>query len=285
MAGKKATAPTATRALTKWDEKLAAIAADAVKTQSAVGGAGNFISIKAGTLSYQGASAPGNKMRVVIVDSILVNEYYDEPFDQTNPTSPACYAFGRNVGEMRPHEAVESPINARCVGCPNKEFGSADRGKGKACADVQRLALITEGDLEDIENAEIAFLKLPYFSTLEYAGYVRHLFELKGHRPVMAFVTEITVVSDPKAQFKVKFQMVEELEGEDVFAAVFKKHEEAKGKIAFPFPKFDAQAGRPANGRGQQRNAPAPRPAAPAKAAPAKSVAPVAVGARKKERY
>lgn len=274
------------QALTVWNERLAQMAADAAKVESSVGGAGNFLSIKGGILSYQGAQAPENKMRVIIVDAVLENQLYSGGYDPNNPQAPVCYAFGRVADEMVPHEAVESPVAPACKGCPMKEFGSAERGKGKACGDVQRLALIPESDIDNISDAEIAYLKVPYFSTLEYAAYVRLLNET-FHRPPMAFVTEITVVPDPKSQFRVKFKMADEINDEAAFEALWKRYQIVSKEIAFPYPKFDDAPAKPAaKGRAATpRVAAPPRPAAPA---PARQGPPPKVGVsrpKKAERF
>src|SRR5579884_4113302 len=158
------------QALTKYDERLAALAKHATEVEAAVGSAGNFLSIRGAVLSYQGVQANDNKMSVIILHAILENQYYDKPFNPAAPTSPACYAFGEVKSEMVPHEQVKAPQSETCASCELHKFNTATTGKGKACKEVQRLALITEGDLADLnENAQIAYLKLPYFSTIEYA--------------------------------------------------------------------------------------------------------------------
>lgn len=228
------------------------MAASAVETVKDVGGSGNFLSIRGGVLKYKDTSFPDNKMRCIILHSVLENQHYAVAFDPSKPASPDCYAFGTDRDDMIPHEAVAEPYHETCKGCPNKAFGSADRGKGKACGDVERLALIPESDLDNIEDAEIAFLKVPYYSTIEHANYVRSL-EDTYHRPTMAFITELTVIPDPTSQFRIKFNKVEELEGDDVFEALFNRLEKVKTEIVFPYPKFEEGAAETAK--------PAPKPA------------------------
>jgi hypothetical protein len=148
---------------------------------------------------------------------------------------------------MKPHENVEKPVHPTCKGCPNKEFGTAERGRGKACGDLIRLAMITASDAAtDIGGAEVAHLSVPYFSTLEWTGYVRSLAELY-HKPPLAFVTEVSLVPDKKSQFRLKFKMVEPVEMED-FEALITKYKTVSSELMFPFPKFDEQAA-PQNGK------------------------------------
>jgi hypothetical protein len=176
-------------------------------------------------------------MNCIVLAQILENQHYAVSFDPDSPASPDCYAFGEDRKAMVPHEAVENPVNPTCAGCPNKEFGTAEKGKGKACNDVIRLALISAED--EIETAEIAYLKLPYFSTLDWAGYVRQLTEVHN-KPPLAFVTEISVQPDPKSQFRVKFSMVEEIDmTQNVWTALKARYDEAIKVIGFPYPKFE----------------------------------------------
>jgi hypothetical protein len=259
-------------ALVRWDEAFAKIAAEAVKTVASVGGGGNFLSIRAGQLSFQKATFPENKMACIVMAQALENQFYEHDFQEGKPESPACYAFGDDRRTMVPHEAVEEPVNPTCEGCPNKEFGTASKGKGKACGDVVRLSLVTESDLEDLASAELAYLKLPYYSTLDWAGYVRQLDEAH-HKPPMAFITELSVVPDQKSQFRVKFRMVQPIETDDAgFEALFALRERAAREIGFPYPKFLDE---PAPPQRQQRRAPAQAPRGngraqqPAQAAPA----------------
>lgn len=264
---------TASTALTKYDEKLAALAKQATAVQSSVGSGGNFLSIRGGQLTYQGTKIENNTMRVIILDAILENQWYNTPFDSDNPTSPACYAFGREANQMVPHEKATEKQNADCHSCPQMQFGSADRGKGKACKACQRLSLITEGDLENIEAAQFAYLKLPFYSTLEYAKYVRSLIAARADRPLppFAYITEITVVNDPKAQFRVTFKMVSCIfdDQPDAIELLINANSRAAEEIEFPYPELQeevepARPARKSNGRTPAAPKPAARVAMPA---------------------
>src|SRR5208282_3991943 len=106
--------------------------------------------------------------------------------------------------------------------------------------------------------AEVAYLKVPYFSTLDWAGYIRELAEVY-HKSFEVFVTNITVVPDAKAQFRVKFRMESPIElTQEIFEALTAKADQAAREIAFPYPKFEEA---PAPIKPQRR--PAPRAAAP----------------------
>ena len=230
------------------------------------------MSLKGGNLSYQGQIIPQNKMKVVIIDWILHNLMFEGAYDETDIQSPVCYAFGRTKGELAPNpEDVAHPCNATCNGCENNEWGSADVGRGKACAETARLALISEADFGDVEAATEAYLKVPVTSMSYWGGYVREL-EQVYHRPPLAFVTEISIVPQAKQPgWHLEFKMVEPLEDDDTMAAVLAKYDAVSAKIAFPYPKFEE----PTNGKTVKKAPAARRPA------PVKAVAPKPVAAKK----
>jgi hypothetical protein len=242
-----------TQAITKWDARLAELAKGAKKAESAVGGGGNFLSFKAGTMSYQGANIPDNKMQVIVLDAILENQYYTSKFDPESPNSPDCYAFGRDPDDMAPDaENVAEPQNETCAGCPHNEWGSADVGRGKACKEVRRLALITSGDLDNIAEAEIAYAKIPVTSVKGWAGYVRQLEEVYN-KPPLAFITEMSIVPAPGMPgWKVNFKLVSQIDDPETFEYLMAKYDEVSKQIAFPYPKPQGEAEAPApkgNGR------------------------------------
>lgn len=237
-------------AIVKWDEQMAAYAERFAKQEAAVG-LGQFISIRNAKMSFNGNEVPGNKLSVIVLDSVLENAMYVGQFDPSTPQSPICYAFGRTDAEMKPHEKAPQPQSPTCSTCEHNVFGTSDRGKGKACGNVRRLALIPASDLEqaqDIEEAKLAYLKVPVTSVKAWAGYVQQLSNTLK-RPPFAVVTEISVQPDNKTQLKVQFRMVESITEAKLFKALLAKHEEAEKAIIFPYPEFEESTSRkPARG-------------------------------------
>ena len=261
----KATKKTGT-AVAKWDEELAALAQKAKELEDSVGG-GNFISTKGGRLTYQGAEIPGNSMNVIIVDHILENHIYEGRFDPDTPQSPICFAFGEDEDDMEPHEKSESPQHESCKGCPFNEWGSADQGRGKACKNIRRLAVIPEDGLEDIESAELAMIKVPVTSVKGWAGYVRQIADTLG-RPPLGVVTEVSLVPDSKTQFKMNFKLVEKIDDGEVIQALLAKRKQAETDLRTPYAPTPEEEAPPARGRGKagalkgQKAKPTPKPTA-----------------------
>lgn len=219
---------------TTWEARLASMAKESVQQEASVS-TGQFISTRAGQLSYNGNPVQGNKLDAIVVDAILENCYYKGDFDPDNPAPPVCYAFGRDDKDMHPHEQSPEPQAKSCAECELNEFGTADRGKGKACKNIRRLALLPAQplDAEALEKAEIAYLKTPVTSVKGWAAYVRTLDALRK-RPPIGVVTEISTVADPKSQYKVLFNHKLDLPAAPL-EAVFARLEEVKSGIAFPY--------------------------------------------------
>ena len=117
-------------------------------------------------------------------------------------------------------------------------------GKGKACRNTRRLAMIAAGtlekgrftmfdDLEHFEKSALAYMKLPVTSVKGYATFVKQIAgSLK--RPPFAVFTKVKVVDDDKTQFKVTFEPLASAPNE-LIPVLKARHEEAKEAIEFPY--------------------------------------------------
>ena len=235
----------------KWDEQLAKEAEIAAGMEDSTS-SGQFFSLKGGILQWNDAPLDGNQMAVVILDSILENVFYEGKYDPDVPQGPVCFAFGRDDKELKPHQVVVDAKNdqhSHCAGCPNNEWASAETGRGKACRNTRRLAMIPAGKFtpqgkfeliegeDHYETAAMGYMKLPVTSVKSYAAFVKQVAgALK--RPPFGIVTKVKVVPDPKSQFKVVFEPVMSLPNE-LAAVITKRHEEAMGAIDFPYTPFE----------------------------------------------
>lgn len=253
MAAKKASKSTA---IAKWDEELAKFAEESAKMEENSGG-GQFFSIRAGVLSFQDNQLPNNEMAVIIIDSIIENTYYEGEYDPDVPAAPTCFAFGRVEDEMAPHKLVFEAGNQQCGtsglcdGCEMNEFGSADKGRGKACKNTRRLAMIPVGrftkdgsldlieDLEHYQTVEPGYMKLPVTSVKGYSTFVKQV-ATSLKRPPFGIITKVKVIPDPKSQFKVIFEPLMNVPDE-LMGAVMKRHEDIKAVIDFPYVPFEEE--------------------------------------------
>lgn len=265
--------------LTSYDAQFAADAARYAEQEQA---GGNFITTRGGILQIGESPLPGNVMCAVILDSVFENTYYDERFDPNSITPPRCYAFARgdDKGAMGPHESMRShpyfvPQHVvdgtvhGCHGCPRNVFGTADQGRGKACSNRRRLAVMAAGfyerkagqrdlslrlftDEAHYRTADIYLLKLPVTSVKAYSRYVQNVAS-QHNMPPYGVVTEIRMEPDPKSQFKLSFEM------SDVFPPSFhpilyQRHQDAVATIITPYgppeaPQENAPQGRRGTGQ------------------------------------
>lgn len=232
-------------AVANWDEQFAKDA-EIAAAQEASTGVGKFFSLKSGVLSFGGSPMPDNQMAVVILEGIMENTYFDSAYDPENVDAPACYAFGRNEQTMEPHEKAGDKQSDRCATCPQNEFGSAETGRGKACANKRRLAIIPAGSLnsagkfteytkaEQFKTTPIGYLRVPTLSTAGYAAFVKQLNNALK-KPPHAMYTKIKVVPDPKSQFRVTFEPLKEIP-KDLISPIMERRQQALTDIEAPYP-------------------------------------------------
>jgi len=238
----KKTAPKTGSAVANYDEELAKYAQASAKSVAHVA-QGSFVGTRGGILSFNGSPVPGNELDVIIIDFVNENDFFSGKFDPDTPQPPICYAFSRDPDNeedpMRPHEKASEPQSEACKGCEQNEWGSADTGRGKACKNTYRLAVILasslEGGAEGIKDAEVAYIKPPVTSGKGFAGFVK---SLKGMSlPPFMVVTTVSLVPDASTQFKMLFQVAD---GQDVgrehIPALIAKRKVVEEQIVFPYP-------------------------------------------------
>lgn len=274
-------------ALALYDEELAALAAEAAGQEANIGGGGKKFSTRGGVLSFGGNPIPGNKMGVIVVDSVILNTLYP-PFNQDEIQSPTCFAIGRDDATVGPHQEAEQPQADKCATCPMNQFGSAERGKGKACQNRRRLALISAGEydetdafvaIEDPEHfatAEVGYLEIAPTSLKGYASWHRAITSTK--KPPLAYYTEVSLV--PEGTYhKAVFQNLGPVPNA-LLATILARYKQVKDEIGFTYPKggeAEQQAPKKAPPR-RQAAAPTRAPAKPT--TQATKPAPAATSAR-----
>ncbi len=218
MANKKAV----TTAIVPWEQKFAKYAKAAVEQEKSIGGGGLNLKFGPGTITVAGGTIPGGRAEVIVLGSCFENSWYGSAaYDPDDPQPPVCYAFGEAAEEMVPHADCQDPQNPEgCATCPKNAFGSADTGRGKACGNKKRLAVLLAKDVEDadaeaISTAELATARVSPTNLKAWAGYVRAVAEEHG-RPPWAVVTEISSHADPKTQIRLEFKLVSLIESDDI---------------------------------------------------------------------
>ena len=161
------------------------------------------------------------------------------------------------------------PQHDSCKGCPKNEWGSADQGRGKACQNRRRLALIPAGyyqakrgsrdfdlqifdDPKHFQSADVAYIKLPVLSVKEWSKYVVQV-STSLRLPPHGVVTRLFVEPDAKAQYKVGFEMIEEVP-DALLPIIMERHAQASTVIMQGYaPPQEREAPKPGSLRGLRR--------------------------------
>jgi hypothetical protein len=222
-----------------WEQEMREAAKNVAKTERTSVGR---INIQSGVMTYMDNALPDNTLDAIVVAFGWEHVYYEGRYKQGVVVPPNCFGLGLPTEEgepptMLPHDAVKWPVHSNCAECPNFEWGSdPDGGRGKACKEKRRLALIPySGDVVDLVNSEMAVLTVPVTSVKNWGNYVNKL-AATVQRPPWGVVTRIKVVPDSRTQFKVTFDTVDDLGlGPDALSAVHSRIAMAEQVIMTPY--------------------------------------------------
>jgi hypothetical protein len=202
--------------LVNWEDELAKEARAAAGLESGSAGS-NFFSLRGGILSLNDIAMPDNQIVVSVLDSLHENVYYDKAFDADVLSPPKCFAFARDERDLKPDDvvfALKQEENPTCKDCPKNEWGSANIGRGKACSNRRRIAMLAIGeadrqghltqvyDAQHVRTSPIALMKIPVMSVKPFASFVQQVSNVYK-RPPWAVIALLKVVPDAKSQFRV----------------------------------------------------------------------------------
>lgn len=206
---------------------------------------GMFLSTRGGILKLGEEELPGNQACVVILDWVRENTLYSERYNPDSPMPPICYAFARGPAEedaMGPHPSMQADLNYFkpqsdvCKTCEHNQWGSADKGRGKACQNRRRLTMLPAGvfmpkrgsrdfdlevftDVKHFEQADTAFMKLPVTSVENWGKYVHQVGEVTSRSPD-GVITRVFIEPHPKYQYTINFELLEKVPDELVQAII-----------------------------------------------------------------
>lgn len=249
------------RALQPWEQKMADMAKEAVESASSTGGTSKKIGTRGGRFTIDGAEVDGNVLQVVVLDFLVDVTYYEDDFDPDDVTPPTASALGRDERTLVWAEGSHPDYAGEPLkDSPVFQWGSADKGRGKAAKSRRRLLVIDSDDLEeDIAAAEVRKLMVPVTSGKEWDAYVK---QVAAHgRPPCGVLTEISIHSHPKYQFELKFKMLGLVEGE-FMQEILDKRETVQDELFMPYSAYDSEP--------EQEEAPARNSKAVARGAAAK---------------
>ena len=221
----------------------------AIQTTEAEKPSSSWVSFKGGQLVINEQRMKGDKAPVVVIHSIFENQLYKNKYDPNNPEPPICYAFGETDEGLAPHPDSTSPQNVDCATCPKNEWGSDPAGgKGKACKNVRRLALMSSADLDKVDKANIVLAKLPVTSVKNWSTYANQVANVLKVPPI-AVITELSVVPDSRTMLQVEFQLVDKITDMNVIGQLLKRKQETNALIYQPYDKLVEKAATPEQAR------------------------------------
>ena|SRR5436190_1039353 len=221
-------------AVMNWQEELSKLA---VATAEAEKPSGNWISFKGGFMTLNDMQMKNNEVNCVVVHSIFENQLYQDRYDPNNPATPICYALSEIEDDLRPHKDSPEPQSESCSTCSKNAWGSDPQGgKGKACKNVRRLALVSADDLtvDKLPKAEVAMAKMPVTSVRNWSTYASQLANVLKVPP-LAVITNMSVAPDPKTQFQVNFQLVDKIADGAIIQALLNKRRVTTPLIFMPY--------------------------------------------------
>ncbi len=192
----------------------------------------NLISFKGGQLIVDGIPIPGGEAEVYVLAQQAERAFYAEEFDSSKPQVPACYSFDLEA----PHPDSSAPQHEQCLGCPQNEWGSASRGRGKACRESTRVAVVpATAPLETAPMYQCSFPITSVGSVKEFLGRCAQSGKLSGE-----FKTRLKVVPDPKSFFKASLTPLQTVE--QPMRVLLDRMAQARDQLMTPYPTLEAPA-------------------------------------------
>lgn len=202
------------------------------------------ITAKDGVFWYGEQELP-DPLRVIVVADAHLNVLYDpeEEYDPENPTPPWCFALapalqlnsageavvGTGEAAMGAHPNSPKPQGGAqegsgpahpCTGCEHNAFGSAARGRGKACHNTRQLAVVMADDpafsSSDASLPKYAVLGLSATGLGPWAKFVQGLSKVEKRPPHGAIIKFSFNKKDPderkrKAVIPVGYDLVRDV--------------------------------------------------------------------------
>lgn len=184
-----------------WEAQMKEDAAKG-RQQVAKMGTSQRLKTQGGILMYMDAPMPGNAMDAVILAAAPENSYYEGEFDPANTAPPVCYAFGKhdtqidsNGSGLSPHPDSPKKQAATCAECKWNKFGTAEKGRGKACKNSVQVMLFHADALKKkggLAEAEVVSLSIPPTSGGGFKAWTKEM-ESLSNLPMYGFVSNISV--------------------------------------------------------------------------------------------
>ena len=149
---------------------------------------GNQITTKGKLFTLPDGQASPGPLNAIILDWRYNNSYFEGVYDKSNPQPPVCWAINKAPSELAPSAASPKKQNETCDGCAMDKWKSSPTGKGKACKNVCRLALVPA---DANEKSKPMIINVSPTALKQWGNYLTRLKTQLGMLPVQV-VTEIS---------------------------------------------------------------------------------------------
>lgn len=220
-------APKPGTAVLSIQQQIAAQIARQNETAQALRSSGSYIGFKNAQLKVDGISIPANQLDVRVLAALSERAYYSKDFDADVVQVPDCYALDSDV----PHDQAANAQASSCAECPHNKWGSAARGKGKACRESARVIVIPAN--VPVASAQMYTAKVPVTSLATVTSFTSRCGQ--ANKLMGEFVTKLSVTEDKKTFFKVHLTPVE-VTAEMDMAELLKVQDAAYQLAMTPYP-------------------------------------------------
>lgn len=220
----------ASTAVMSIQEQIAQQIARQNETAQGLRSSGSYIGFKNAQLKVDGISIPTNELNVRVLAALSERAWYSKDFDADAVQVPDCYALDDSV----PHLESSNPQADNCGDCPHNKWGSATRGKGKACRESARVIVIPAN--VPLASAQMYTAKVPVTSLSTVTSFTSRCGQ--AQKLMGEFVTKLSVTEDKKTFFKVHLTPVEVSADLDM-AALLKAQDAAYNLAMTPYPTIE----------------------------------------------
>ena len=159
------------------------------------------INLKNKRFTVPGESPTEGPLKCIVLDWRYQNNYFEGIYNSNNPIPPSCSASSKNSQVMSPSADSAKPQSVDCSDCPQNAWGSDPGGKGKACKNSVRLAIVPVNPTADMVPWVIDVSPTGMTSFNNYVHLLQNTYELLP----MQMETEISFdqgVDYPSLRFK-----------------------------------------------------------------------------------
>lgn len=236
---------------TNWQQQLAVHAKEG-KSPKEKALTGDYISAKNGKFML-GNVKLGTELDCVVIAFNFEKVYYDADYVEGEAQSPACAALSYDEDEMNISEGSPNRQCDNCDDCWANEWESAKVGKGKACSDRRRLALVVAG--KD-DKMELKILNIPPTSLKNWKGYINEIDAL-GLHPMQCAVNISFDEESTAAQAPLLFEFVSEIKTEKALNLTASMLDEATKLIEteYDFSNYDTSGGKKSKKKASKKKA------------------------------